>query len=336
VWQFGSWDGICGAMPEPDSIPVPQDVHDRAADWVERRQRDTSPDLAERLNSWLAADPKHRVAFQLAQRQWEDSRLLDHSPLARDRQLVRAPFLMRQSTHRMLVGVGGAAALALAAIGLVPVLSPPSLIPAAEAQRFETGRGEIKHLRLDDGSRVTLDTTSSVVVHNYGGVRRIELEGGRARFASAAGRSLEVVAGSERFQAENATFDVDLTGSKRLVMVLRGHVKAQPRNNEHAVSMSIEPASRDPDVAGPDGQIGTQPQWPSGMLSLDGTRLDHAIAAINRYNVVQIAISPTLADLRMTGAFKVRDPVGFARTVAALYHLRLARTGSRLTLSGDN
>lgn len=335
MWQFGSWDGICGGMPEPDSIPIPQDVHDAAADWVERRQRNTSPDLAERLNSWLAADPKHRVAFQLAQRQWEDSRLLDHSPLARDRQLVRAPFLMRHSTHRMLVGVGGAAALALAAIGLAPVLSPPSLIPAAEAQRFETGRGEIKHLRLGDGSRITLDTTSSVVIRNDGGMRRIELEGGRARFASAAGRSLEVVAGSERFQAENATFDVDLTGFKRSVMVLRGHVRAQSKG-EHAVSALIEPASRGPDAASPDGRIGTQPQWPSGMLSLDGTRLDHAIAAINRYNVVQIAISPTLADLRMTGAFKVGDPVGFARTVAVLYHLRLARTGSRLTLSGNN
>jgi transmembrane sensor len=318
-------------MPEPDSIPIPQDVHDAAADWVERRQRDTSPDTVQRLDDWLAADAKHRVAFQLAQRHWEDSRFLDRSALARDRQLVRAPFLMRQSTHTML-GVGGAAALVLALVAIVLAPLMPSPIPVAEAQRFETRKGEIKQLRLGDGSRVTLDTTSSVVIHGVGASRRIELEGGRARFASAAGRPIEIVAGSTRFHAENATFDIDLTGSTHSVVVLRGQVRAQPEHGRRAVPLPVEPVSH-VNATNPKGSIGIQLQWPSGMLTLDGTRLDHAVATINRYNTVQIAVAPPLAGFRMTGAFSVRDPAGFARMVATLYHLRLASTGSRLMLS---
>jgi len=62
-------------------------------------------------------------------------------------------------------------------------------------------------------------------------------------------------------------------------------------------------------------------------VALDGGRLGEAVAAINRYNRIQIRLAePELARLSVTGAFQVRNPDAFARAVAATFGLGIDRS----------
>jgi len=70
------------------------------------------------------------------------------------------------------------------------------------------------------------------------------------------------------------------------------------------------------------------------MLALDATPLGEAIVAINRYNAVQIRLlDPALSALKVTGAFRVRDPDGFAHAVSAMFGLSVIQEGSIVNLA---
>ncbi|CAA9540292.1 MAG: hypothetical protein AVDCRST_MAG91-3791, partial [uncultured Sphingomonadaceae bacterium] len=67
--------------------------------------------------------------------------------------------------------------------------------------------------------------------------------------------------------------------------------------------------------------------WPSGMLDFDATPLSEAIGRANRYSRRKMRLAdPGLAGLRVTGAFRIGDPVGLARSLAAAFDLRLEET----------
>jgi transmembrane sensor len=71
------------------------------------------------------------------------------------------------------------------------------------------------------------------------------------------------------------------------------------------------------------------------MLALDGTRLDEAVHAINRYNTVKVRLSgEALGGLKMAGAFRATDPQGFAEAAGKTLNLRIAkRSAAEIVLS---
>jgi transmembrane sensor len=86
--------------------------------------------------------------------------------------------------------------------------------------------------------------------------------------------------------------------------------------------------------AGSSAVAPAETRWVTGMLALDATPLGEAVAAINRYNGVQIRLAdPALAVLRVTGAFHVHDPGGFAGAVAATFGLTVTRDGDAIVMT---
>ena len=312
-------------------------MHDAAHDWLARRQGGLDPATERSFAAWLAADPRHRRAYALAQETWNDSRLLAQSGAGRARRLPRAPFYMRRRTQ---VGAAGLALAALAGVvlmmGVVERGGPFALVTPADATTYATGRGEIRAVTLADGSRVTLDTATVLQVRFTAAGRRVALKRGRARFEVAADdrRPFTVAVAGTDIVAQGRVFDVSMAGNVPLVAVFDGAVAWQGPDGGGQRTLV---AGQQTVLAARTGSFAVAPaetRWVTGMLALDATPLGEAVAAINRYNGVQIRLAdPALAVLRVTGAFHVRDPDGFAGAVAATFGLTVTRDGDAIVVT---
>ncbi|MFS0771183.1 FecR family protein [Sphingomonas sp. 1P08PE] len=331
--------GTSDPMTESNRGEISNAIHEAAEDWLLALQSGRNPELAEAHARWLAESAEHRRAYAFVLATWRDGALLRSSDEGQSRALVKAPWLMRHSTHR------AGAVLAVGAFGALVVTSlhlygPPLPVSQAAAETLRTKVGEIRPVSLRGGTRLVLDTATTVTVEQAPNERRVVVVAGRIRLAQSPGdraRYLVVVRGVT-FTPRSGIVDVSATEPAPSVHLLRG-----------AVDFIVAPGERQPAdpplapgervVLGPVLPAHPVPArdsgWINGMLQADGLPLAAAIDQINRYNRIQIELaepSPATA-LLITGAFRVRDPDGFARAVAAMFAMTLDRTGDRLILS---
>jgi transmembrane sensor len=319
-------------MTEPGGEEIPQSIHEAAEKWLARRAGQSDPALERDFALWIDADPRHRIAYDLIKRDWQLGTLLQERDVGQNRSLPRAPFWMRQKTHIAAAGLGAAMLLGVASVGLLRPGGPLALSTAAQAAVYETAVGEIRTISLADGSTVILDTASRLRVPVSGSERRRDRARGRARFQVAEDerRLFRVrVAGGE-VVAHGTMFDVSLIGVHPLVTVLDGSVELHRPDTSGETRMLVPGQSMALDGhMAEQGVSVAEARWVSGMLALDATPLAEAVAAINRYNRIQIRLAePFAMPLRVTGAFRVRDPEGFARAAAASFHLKVERPDS--------
>jgi transmembrane sensor len=310
-------------MTEHPREDISRQMHDAAASWWSRRQAN-EPGIGPKLDAWLAIDPRHRKAFDQLERGWQDVDQLADRPIGRDRRLPRAPFHLRESTHR-----GAFVICALVVVGTLGTValsrnSPLSIVSSARATSYRTHVGEIRDFTLTDGSRLTLDTDTQVLIRHDTRLIRIEMRSGRARLHSVHAETAVTVA-SERGMAnvKGRTFDISMIGHEAMITAVGS--PAEMRLDGALVRLragegvNLGAAALNPHAV-PAGDL----RWVSGMIVLDAVPLDEAIAAINRYNAVQISIgAPDVAAKRVTGAFRASSPAAFAQTVAAMFDLHL-------------
>jgi transmembrane sensor len=313
-------------MTDAKRPSIPRSVHDAAGAWLARRQAGANPDGERAFLTWLDADPLHRTAYDEAARAWRDSELLADSKVGRSRKLVRAPFLMRRSTHVGAVSLSLAAILGVGTLAMVRHASPFDFVSSADAATYRTAVGEIRTVRLADGSTLTLDTSTLVRVRFTHDRRRLELAQGRARFGVAQdGRPFSVAVSGGEIIARQTLFDVSIVGAEPIVSAIEGDVALQKVGRDGSVatqSLAAGEASSMGADATPRARSLADARWVSGMVALDRTPLGSAVAAINRYNHRQVQLSdPALASLSVTGAFRAREPQQFAQAIAAMFGL---------------
>ena len=324
-------------MTEPDGTPIPESIHEAAEEWLARLEGPADPAVEQAFTAWIDADPRHRIAYDRIKRDWQLGTLLRERKVGQTRSLGRAPFWMQQKTHIAAASLGAAALLGVVSVGLLRSGGPFAISTAAHAAVYETAVGEIHSVRLADGSTVILDTATRLRVQLSGGDRRLDLEQGRARFHVAADRNRPfrvLVVGGE-ITARGTVFDVSMIGAQPVVTVLNGSVELRAPNAESDQVRTLPPGK----TLALDGHMTEQAasagdaRWVSGMLALDATPLTEAVAAINRYNKVKLRLAERIAPpVRVTGAFRVRDPEAFARAVAASFHLKIERPDSATIL----
>jgi len=311
---------------------IPRSIRDAAGDWLARRREPARPDVERAFAVWMDADPRHRIAYQQAERDWQHSRLLADRDVGRTRKLVRAPFLMRHSTHVAAASLGVVVLLGIGGVGLLRYGSPLELVSPAQAATYETALGEIRTISLADGSQLTLDTATRVHVTLSASERKVSLERGRARFRVAPDgkRPFTVTVPGGNVVSRSTLFDVSVERGSPVVAVIEGRVDLTSTSDAASHPARTLAAGQTADLGNADAPRPTSPaetQWVSGMLALDGGPLGEAVAAINRYNRIQIRLAePELARLSVTGAFQVRNPDAFARAVAATFGLGIDRT----------
>lgn len=222
-----------------------------------------------------------------------------------------------------------AAALALLVAGGLYLRGGGILGPTGtEAVMLTTNVGEIRQVRLADGTKLTLDTATSVEVEVGPSLRRAVIKTGRARFdLTQADAPFVIEVGNATVTAGNCVVDIERLEGQSAVDVLTGNADvrsaAQPRTNgvglaagEGAIVVPGAPVQKHPLVAS---------DWTRGMLQFDGTPLGVAVALANRYSKQKIVLEGGLEKLRVTGAFRAGDVTGLASALAEAFHLSLVR-----------
>ena len=310
-------------------------VRREARRWSVRMHSDDAAGHREAFERWRAADPRHETAYARLEQQWGQARLLAQTQIGRARALPSA----RPTRSGAPLGYAVALALVVLALGLGLWTHAPGLFGDASRTTSEIAShvGEIRTLQLADGSRVTLDTDSAIRVALSPEARKIVLTRGRARFdvAHDADRPFIVHARNGTVTARGTIFDVSLLGDRVAVTLLRGIVDVReldtpalsgperPVVRLHPGQQTGFGASQPP--APPHAVSLAENRWISGMLSFDADPLGDALAQANRYSAAKISVAdPTLNDLKITGAYHVRDAGAFAHALAVSLDLDVA------------
>lgn len=204
--------------------------------------------------------------------------------------------------------------------------------------RFSTGKGETKVVALKDGSVLTLNTDSEVVVRYSEQRRAVELIRGEAMFdvAKNAARPFTVAAGDTNVRVVGTSFSVRrLAAAPVQVLVREGIVEVFKPNGASPIritanTMAVAQADSAAAIAAmpvPVAQMQRQMAWQKGQIAFEGETLAQAAAEFARYSDTKIIIDdPALAKEEIAGLFKATDPVGFAQTIAISLNAR-ARIG---------
>jgi transmembrane sensor len=292
-----------------------------AAQWFAVLQSDSVSEAdREAWRAWLST-PEHARAWQRVER--ISGRL---EPLAGDPFSPAATALLRsgQPTRRQALKtlsiLCGGGALALAT-GAVPWRS------WAADQR--TAVGEVRNWRLDDGSRLWLNTDSAVDVVFEERSRQLSLYRGELLMQAAAEpRPLVLQTAEGRLRAHGVTrFSVLQRDGSSQLSVFDGTVEVMPSGQGGARTvMSGQQVAFDSRHIEPErsAQAGRQ-SWTNGVLVADNLRLDAFVAELARYRQGYLGCDPRVAGLRVVGAYPLADTDRVLDVLADTLALRINR-----------
>lgn len=312
-----------------------------AATWLARLQGGRDPDVERKFRQWHDADPRNSEAFARVRRSYDQAGLLRHSSAIAARRAERVSPGPRWQPRPALAAL--AVLVVLAPLVTLLVRGDGAPLGGNYAVMLMTGVGEIRQVKLADGSKVTLDTATKVDVEIDHSRRRAHLGYGRVRFEVAqADTPFVVETGSTTISTRQGVIDVEQGPQQDHIQVLagaadvRGPIQRHPSHLALAAGQSAIVGSRGAErtaVASPASD------WARGMLQFEATPLADAVALANRYSERHIIIAGDVDALRVTGAFRAGDTARFANALAAAFGLSLqqredgnmilSRSGSR-------
>jgi transmembrane sensor len=220
----------------------------------------------------------------------------------------------------------GVAALLLGAAG--------TWLVAMRDQTYVSKLGQIRRVKLSDGSRMMLNTATEATVRFDNTRREIELSTGEGLFqvAKDPARPFVVRAGFVSVRAVGTVFAVRSAGQRVDVTVTEGVVELLDNGaaggglirrvtaNERATVMETSQVQVQ---SMPHAEAERRLAWRDGMVDFAGEPLTTAVEEINRHNRRQIVVDdPALGSRPVVGMFRANDPDNFAATVAAALGVR--------------
>ncbi len=240
-------------------------------------------------------------------------------------------------------------ALALACAAGVFLLVRSWMFPQPQWNTYKTGRGALQSVSLADGSLVTLNTDSELLVQVSHDNRTVRLVRGEARFevthdqrhpfAVSAGNVVVRDIGTAFVVRIRSDQDVEILVQDGQVAVDRAvgpeggkPVSAKPNDGKlkfiaavtagFALEMksdaqTLNSLSRD--------ELSRRLAWMNGRIEFGGESLAAGVAEFNRYNRVQLAIAdPDIEPVRLGGGFDASNPQSFVRALERTYDLEAA------------
>jgi transmembrane sensor len=202
-----------------------------AAAWIVRLHGpNRTPSLEAALREWLAADAENRLQFQRVTEVWDDARGIPVGGI------TRVAYPSRGARKHSW----GLAAVVLVACGIAAL----SAYRIWFANVYRTGLGEQRIVRLEDGSRVSLNSESRLELEFTGVRRHVTLTHGEAYF--------EVVHNSNRpFVVTVGEHDITDFGTSFLVRYDRDRTAVTLVEGKVTVSNAAMPGTARPESQGP-------------------------------------------------------------------------------------
>lgn len=313
-------------------------IQARAAEWIAEKHyaSEWSANNQAGLDAWLAEDLAHEIAYWRLDAAWGRTDRL--AAMRRDFQVPGSRAVKLRSYFPRFVAV----VLVGAVVGSAILHQP---LPQAETI-FSTPVGGQKTLSLSDGSRITLNTDTSIRIEGRGADRKVWLDKGEAYFEIRHNSSHPFVVSTagHRITDLGTKFSVrnrpDGLGLK--VVLIEGaaeiqsadawvtHHRAILKPGDVAVATARTLAvTREPVAA-----IGEDLTWRQGLLVFRHTTLADAVAEFNRYNDQKISIADAeVGEMRIAGTFQARNTELFTEAVKELFKLRVSKSGDQTIIS---
>jgi len=181
--------------------------------------------------------------------------------------------------------------------------------------------GEIRTLKLSDGSVITLNTDSRIKTRTNGTSLHVEVLQGEVLFAMQPNsmRHLCVAAGDLDIFDTATVFDVRLSGDGQIrVTVQEGQVRVSSGRSGEFPLEHNQQAIRDESLGTlklrkglSSRSIEYQLSWREGRLIFGCQRLSDVAREFNRYNVTKLEIDPRIEDEQIGGDFSATDVAEF-------------------------
>ncbi|HEV2560757.1 MAG TPA: FecR domain-containing protein [Rhizomicrobium sp.] len=311
------------------------DIDMRAANYVERRDASgwTDRDEAE-LDAWLSEAVAHRITFIRLNSSWKRTERLvalrtpEHLPDA-----PRGPgggrnYVRVAAVFGLLLGAGGFLAI---------YLNTPRI------ETYSTPVGGREILTLRDGSRVELNTDTSIRVSLSAQERAITVERGEVYFQvhHDASRPFVVTAQGHHLIDLGTEFSLRVDPQHVKVALLAGRVRFDPDTQTSAKAEVLTPG--DVLMASAD-RVSVKKEslhdllaslaWRQGMLVFHNTALADAAAEFNRYNQTKIVIQdPLAAKEAINGTLPINNLAEFSRMAKNLFGLRAENREDEILLT---
>ena len=319
---------------------LPEAVRAEAAVWLARLHSDQrTEEMEQSFRTWLAGNAQRAVAFERMTNTWEATGGLR----SRERIAAAATPVPAPRKRNIAWATFSQALAACVILGIVITFAAQlfGLDTSGPPTRIETALGERRSLQLEDGSRVMLNTNSSVSVVYTDQRRLINLERGQARFevAKDAARLFIVRAGGKQIVAHGTQFDVRWTEERLSVVLLEGSVSVLPaQQSPSRPGIGMKPGERlsfeQPTIAVKSApNLAREEAWVAGRAIFEHTPLREAVAEINRYARRPLELGdPSLGELRISGTFSVDDVDAFARALAEVLSLNVEESDGAIVL----
>jgi transmembrane sensor len=296
-----------------------------AADWAVRRAEGLAPSERADFDRWLGEEPGNWRAFKESDRVWSDLAELD----------LRAIASKDTAPHRRrLPAFAAIAATLVAAVIGVQVLSPQPV-------RYESGRGEVRIVRLADGSQVTLGADSAISVRFDDAGRHVRLRRGEAMFdvRHDPAHPFEVRAADTEVTVLGTQFTVKAAPKSVRVDVIQGVVRVTKTENpllapfiETLPPRKITRGERldsrkgEPLQALPTVDPAEVAPWTHGRLVYENASLAEVVADLNRYSPTPVELgTQELGELRVTAALNQDQMNQFLSSLPATLPVRIDR-----------
>jgi len=294
--------------------------------------------------AWQARSELHRVAFERCTDTWQDVAgitLRDDAIGANvGAEAKHRPMPTRRTSRAVGVALAG---VAVAAFLMV-------MHPWRANDTYATNVGELRTVILEDGTRMSLNTSTHVRVALASAQRTVSIEKGEALFevAKDARRPFVVQVAGREVVALGTVFSVRLTPSSEIgdaldVMLIEGQVSVRAAGGQRDTAIDTRPVLLKPGdrlrLSEPGGRATRGAQrvtvqmdrphvdqlmaWLRSEAVFDDVPLSDAVAEMNRYSRQPVVLvgGESIKGLRISGLFRTGDNVGFARAAAALHGL---------------
>ena len=309
-----------------NTIAQPEEALEAARAWIMRLSRSTvgETDWID-FNVWLEASDENADAYDRAINLWSEYQAFANAP---------RPSKSKSETkswRRYLIPGFGVAAAILLALPVSEAMTPP--------QVFKTERGETRTVWLDDGTRIDLNSASTLKVKLGWRTRKVEMADAEAIFdvAKDSSRPFVISAGDEKIRVVGTKFNVRRRDGAQSVTVERGRVEVSGLDGSKMVALT--PGQRLDHSEGKSG-VGVRAfdpavamSWRSGRLIYRDEPLSIVAADLSRLpgHAVRAADTET-AKLRFSGVISARNSDEAAKVLTMLTPVTLQETPQGLVL----
>jgi len=352
-----------------------QQIGEAAADWlVAFCEGEVDASGREAFLEWLRTSPEHVRAYLRISAMWEDQDLF-----ARSRKLDADALVQRALTQSNVVSLSGGEAgaadegdareasprparrktglrfsIAASVLGATVGIAMFGWLRFNAPLVYETAIGEQRTVTLSDGSILSLNARSKVVVRYDEARRSVDLVEGQALFKVASNplRPFIVHSDNAAIRAVGTQFDVSRRLDKTVVTVVEGRVAVSETGSRGGGVLTPASNSAEPGVAAfvsageqviatasevttvQRADIAAATAWMDGKLVFRSLPLAEVIDEFNRHTPRRFVLEDAqLADIRISGIFSFTDTAQLTDFLRERFGVAVRETDSEIRLA---